>query len=139
MRNFLIICLVILGITSQAQIREDITFTSDTLTNAETIYFTSSGTTDDVKKNSTYAWQVKADSLTGTQTSVIAFLQHSVLDDQWVTISTADTLINSGNTASGTAIFTGTSTPAVAYRVGVVQVGTATTRVTSRAYFKKPE
>lgn len=141
MRNLIIIFgLLVLGTVAQAQ-RCDEAFTAATLTNSETEYFlvTCSAANDSLTtKNSTYAIQVGVVETSGSAT-IIATLQHSIVYNKWVDLAVSDTLINGGTPNSANWLFTGESTPARAYRVKVVQTGTAVTALTGRVYLKANE
>lgn len=126
---------------AQAQIRCDEAFTAATLTNSETEYFLVECSLNDdsvTAKNSTYSIGINLVETSGAAT-IIATLQHSVVPDVWVDLTVSDTLINAGTPNNAGWIFTGESTPSRAYRVKVVQTGTAVTALTGRVYLKKNE
>lgn len=109
---------------------------NDTLNNAETIYLTLDQA---VSETFVAALAVTADTLSGANATVTATLQEYVESGKWVDNGNAVTLINAGDVAEKSYIFKLTDTPALGYRVKLVQTGTAATKVTGKFVFKKKQ
>lgn len=133
MKKFIFLCLMaILTVTVSAQ--KLYTFTNDTLTNGDTVYFTYP---TQFSGNYAYAFETRIDSLTGTAVTPIATLQGSVTNGNWFNIGSSITMKPPvGGVKYYIHVFTGSYLPFYKYRIQIINTGTNTVACKSKWLWK---